>query len=92
MEGFDEHVADRALQVGSCIVHRHRRQFMDGEFRAAQDEAHLRAIAVRDNDVPAGLDHVADLTHRDRHGFVLIRNRLVVLVADQRISSNRDHR
>ena len=89
---LDEHVADRALQVGAGIVHRHRRNLVDREFRAAQDVPHLRAVAVGDDHVPPGLDHVGDVMSGERGRFVLIWDRLMILVADERVAADRDDR
>jgi hypothetical protein len=89
-EGFHEHVADRPLQVGAGIVHRHRRDLVDRELRATKDEAHLRAVAVGDDDDPARLDHVGDMRDGQRHPLELIGDRHVILVADEGIAADRD--
>jgi hypothetical protein len=31
------------------------------DFGTAQDESHLRAVAVPDSDIPAGFDHVGNV-------------------------------
>ena len=82
-ERLDEHVADGALQIGSRVVHRHGRDLVNGELRAAQDEPHLRAVAVGDDDVPAGFDHVGDMARGHRHLLILVGDRQVIAVADQ---------
>jgi len=56
-----EHVPERALQVGARVVHRHRRDLLDRELGAPQDEADLRPVPVREHDVPSRLDHVGDI-------------------------------
>ena len=43
-----EHEADRALRVADRVVDRHRGHLPVGDLRAAQDEADLRPVAVRD--------------------------------------------
>src|SRR6516225_9651348 len=58
-----EHVAERALQIGPGIIHRHRRHFMDRELRATQEVSQLRSVARCDDHVPPGLDHVGDSLH-----------------------------
>ena len=75
---LEEHVADRALDVGAGVVHRHRRHLGDGELRAAQDEADLRAVAVRDHHLPAALDHAGDVLGERAHHRVLVGDRLVL--------------
>ena len=88
---FQEHVADRALKVGARIVHRYGRDFVDGDFGAPQHEPHLRAVAVGDDDVPAGLDHVGDVMGDDRDLIVLVRDSYVIF-ANQRIAADRHER
>ena len=61
---LDEHVADRALRVGHGVVDGNRVHLGLGEFRAAQDEPDLRAVAVRDDEPPALLDQVDQMARR----------------------------
>jgi hypothetical protein len=62
---------------------------VDGKFRAAEDEAHLRAIAVGEDDVPTGFDHVGDMPRGKLDLLVLIGDRQMILVPDQRIAADR---
>ena len=55
---LDEHVADGALRVGDRVVHRDRIDLGLRDLGAAQDEADLRPVAVRDHKPPTLLDHV----------------------------------
>ena len=61
-----EHEADRALRVADRVLHRDRRHLAVGDLRAAQDEADLRPVAVRQHDVPAGSDHASRRAPRFR--------------------------
>ena len=83
-------VADGALAVGPAHIQRHlvHAFYLGGNLRAAQDEAHLRAVAVTDGHVPACLDHVCDVVGGFFCGLVLIFNRLTFLVFDQRVAAN----
>ena len=85
-----EHEADRTLRVADRVVDRHRGHLPIGDLRAAQDEADLGPVAVRDHDVPAGGDHVDDVRRRRAHGIVLVAERRVLAVADQRVAADRD--
>src|SRR4030095_3168424 len=69
---LEEHVADRALDIGAGIVHRHRRHLGDGKLRAAQDEADLGTVAVRHHDLPAAFDHARDVLGERAHHLVLV--------------------
>ena len=90
-ERLDEHVADRALQVGPGVVHRHRRDLVDREFGPAQDEAHLRAVAVGENHLPAGFDHLGYMARRERGLGELIGDREMVLVANEGVAADCNH-
>ena len=87
-----EHEADRALRVGDRVADRHRRDLAGGDFGAAEDEADLRAVAVREHDVPARGDHVDDVRRRRADGVVLVLERSVLRVADERVAADGDHR
>ena len=84
---LDEHVPDRALGVGDGVVHRDRIHLVLGELGAAQDEAHLRPVAMGDNEFPALLDHVDQRRHRAADGLVLLRDRVVLGVGDQCVAA-----
>src|SRR4029079_6972658 len=47
---------------------------------------------MRDDDVPAGLDHVGDVMGSDRSFLELIPDREMILVADKGIAANCDNR
>ncbi|CAD5556340.1 Uncharacterised protein [Klebsiella pneumoniae] len=46
MQRFLEHVANCTLCITHGVIKWNRRNFVTGEFRAAQNKAHLRAITV----------------------------------------------
>jgi hypothetical protein len=85
-----EHVADRALDVGARVIHRHRRNLVNRQLRAPQDEADLRPVAVGDHDVPSGLDHVGDVDRQRADHLVLVGDRLARAIADQSVAADRD--
>ena len=92
LEVLRQRVADRPLAVGAADVERHLVQLVRRQLGPPQDEAHLRPVAVADHDVPAVLDHRGDvptgLTGRD----VLVADRLVLLVLDERVAADRHDR
>ena len=83
LHGTLKHPADGTLCIGAGIVHGHGRDFGDGNLRPAQDEPDLRAVAVRQDHIPALFNHVRDMTHGDRRCGILVGYRLVVGVDDQ---------
>src|SRR6185295_6286125 len=85
-----EHEADRALGVADRVLHRHRRHLAVGDLGAAQDEADLRAVAVRQHDVPAGGDHRRDVRRRLADRVVLVVERGVRVVEDERVAADGD--
>ena len=89
---LDEHVADRALGVGHRIVDGNRVDLGLGEFGATQDEAHLRAVAMGDNEFPALLDHVDERRHRPADRLVLLRDGVMLGVGDQSVAAEGDDR
>src|SRR5207244_7973252 len=56
-----------------------------------EDEPHLRAVAMGDGDVPATPDHAGDVPARLAGGDVLVPDRLVEPVLDQRVPADRHH-
>ena len=92
LEVLRERVADRPLAVGAAHVERHLVQLVRRELRAAQDEAHLRPVSVADHDVPAVLDHRGDVPAGLTGGDVLVADRLVLLVLDERVAADRHDR
>jgi hypothetical protein len=85
-----EHVADRALGVRIRIIHRHLGHLALGHARAPQDEAHLRPVAVGQDYGPTRRHHVGHVMRGRRGGVELVRDRLVLLVDDQRVASHCD--
>ena len=77
-ERLDEHVADRALRVGHGVVHGHRVHLGLGQLRAAQDEADLRSVAVRDDEPPALLDQIDEMRNGAADGLVLLGDGVVL--------------
>jgi len=61
-----------------------------GQLVAAQDKAHLRAIAVGDDQVPASFDHVGDVPDRLLDSGPLGLHVLVLLVQNQRVAADGD--
>ena len=91
-ERLDEHVADGALRVGHGVVHGHRVHLGLGQFRPAQDEADLRAVAVRDDEPPALLDQIDEMRDGTADGLVLLGDGVVLGVGDERVAAERDDR
>ena len=91
LEVLGERVPDRPLTVGAADVQRHLVQLVSRELGPAQDEADLRPVAVSDDDVPAVLDHRGDVPAGLPRRDVLVADRLVLLVPDQRVAADRDH-
>ncbi len=73
VERLLQHVADTTLGIGDDEVERH---FMDafsgGKLGPAQDEAHLRAVPVRDDNVPAVGNHISDVAAGFADGVPLV--------------------
>ncbi len=63
---------------------------MAGQFRTAHDEADLRAVAVRDGDIPPVLDELGDVLVGLRRCVVLILHRLVLGIGDEGVPSDCD--
>ena len=87
---LEEHVADRALGVADGVVHRDRRHLGLRQLRAAQDEADLRPVAVGDDEPPALLHELDERAGDRAHRLVLVGDRLVLGVGDQRVAAQRD--
>src|SRR5258705_1768274 len=64
--------------------HRHRRHLGDGELRAAQDEADLRAVAVRHHHSPAGLDHAGDRSEEHTSELQSLRHLVCRLLLEKK--------
>ena len=85
-----EHEADRTLRVADRITDRHRGHLPIRDLGSAQDETDLRPVAVRHHDIPAGRDHVDHVRRSRAYGSVLIVERGVLVVADQRVATHCD--
>ena len=88
---LEEHVADASLQVGTGIIHGHRRHFMKCQFRPSQDEAHLWAVSMRHHHIPTGFDHVGDIVRGNRRFLTLVRDGFMLFVSDQRVAPDGDN-
>jgi hypothetical protein len=86
-----QQVADGALGVGPADVERDLVQLVPGQLRAAQHEADLRAVAVRDHHLEALLDEVGDVVVGLGRGERLVLDRLVGRVGDQAVAADGDH-
>ena len=64
-------------------------ELVGGQLGAAQDEPHLRPVAVADRHVPAVLDEAA-MCARLAERRDLVRDGLVLRVLDQRVAADRD--
>jgi hypothetical protein len=62
------------------------------QFTASQDKTYLRTIAMGQNHLPPGFDHVDNMSCSPAGSLVLIGNRLVILVNNQRVAANGNHR
>src|SRR5579872_272627 len=85
-----EGVADGALGVRPADVERHLVQLVGGELGPPQDETDLGTVAMGDDDVPAVLDHADDVAARLLGGDVLVADRLVLGVFDERVPADGD--
>ena len=59
-QALGDHVAHAGLRVGDANFERNRVELAAGQLDAPQDVADLRAVAVRDDQVIAALDRVAE--------------------------------
>ena len=82
--------SDGALCVSHAIRERHLVNGVAREFRAQQDEADLRPVAVGHNDAVALFDDRHDVVRRLACRTVLIQHVHVLRIPDQRITANRD--
>ena len=86
-----QRVADRALAVRTADVQRDLVHLVGRKLGASQDEAHLRAIAMADGDIPAFLNHGDDVPASLLGRNVLVEHALVLLVLDERVATDRDY-
>ena len=84
-------IPERPLRVRHAGIERHRVELLRRELRPAQDEAHLRTVAVRDHEpevlVP---EERRDVAARFGARLVLVRDALVLLVRDERVPADGD--
>ena len=85
-----KHVPDRPLGVAYGIVERDRRHLGDRHFGTAQNEPHLRTVAVRHDERMPSLRQVDELRGDGADGFILVGDRQMGLVANQGIAAQRD--
>ena len=74
LEGLLNLVAERALGVGDDGIERDLVEDAARVFAAQQDEADLRAVAVRDDDAVAAFQQVGDMARGLDHGGILVRH------------------
>ena len=86
-----EHVADGALRVGAAVVERDLMEFAARHLGAAQDEPDLGAVAVGNGHIPSLSDQGCDVVVGLGCGGVLILDRLVVGVGNQRVAADSDN-
>jgi hypothetical protein len=67
-------------------------QFLSRQLRAAQDEPDLRAVPMRQEHIPALFDHARHVFARFNGGGVLIVDRLMLRVLDERVAADGDNR
>jgi hypothetical protein len=86
-----ELVPDGALCIRAAHVQRHLVHAFDlrGDLGAAQDEPHLRSVAVTDRQVPACFDHVRDVMGGLAQSLLLVLH-VTFIVLDQRVAANGD--
>ena len=88
LQGLLQLVADGALGVGAAHVEGHLVHALHpvGDLRAAQDEPHLRPVAVADGEVPPAADHVGEVVRRVAQRLLLVLDGLVGGIPDQRVA------
>jgi len=87
-QGLADLIADGTLGVGATAVQRYLVQHLLGQLRAQQDEAHLWSVAVRNEDTVTLGHDVGDVIARLTTGPVLIEDRRVLRIFDQRVTTN----
>ena len=83
-------VADGTLGVGAAGVEGDLVQLVGGKVGAPQDEADLGAVAVDDDQVPSLGDEIGDVVGGLGRRLVLVLDRLVGRVLDQRVAPDGD--
>ena len=86
-------VPDGTLCVSSADVERHFVHALHpvGNLGSAQDESHLRPVAMTDGEVPACLHHVGKVRSSVPEGFLLVLDGLMLCVADERVAADGNH-
>ena len=86
-----EHEADRALGIANGVGQTDGRHLTFGDLRPAQDEAHLRPVAMGDHHRPAGGDQVDDMVGRGDHRPVLVAQPTGFARADEGVAADGNH-
>ena len=84
-----EEVWGAGVYVTDRVVDGNRVHLVLSKLGTAQDEADLRAVAVSDDEIPAGLDQIDEVGGDRGDGVVLIRDLLVRLVAHKCVPAER---
>ncbi len=87
-----EQVADLALRGRAADVQRERVDLVRAALRAEQRRAHLRTVAVGDEQPPAVGHQGRDRAARRAGVLLLFADRAVVAGANERIAADRDER
>ena len=90
LERLLQHKADTALRVGHDQVERRGVYFRHRQFVAAQDETHLRPVAVGEHHVPAGKHHIGHIARGFAHRVPLVRHVRMTIVENERVAADRD--
>ncbi|MFN8531033.1 MAG: hypothetical protein U0670_20720 [Anaerolineae bacterium] len=91
IERLLNHIANRALRIGHNHIEWDGMNFVGNQFSTAHDIADLRPVAMRDDDVPPGHDHVSDVFASDTHCIPLVGDfRFFGRVKNEGVSAYRD--
>ena len=88
VQGLLDHVANGSLGIRAARVERHGMHHAARVFRAQEDKADLRAVAVRDDDIPALGYHLGNVDGGFANSIKLIGNALMSFVFDERVATN----
>jgi hypothetical protein len=85
-------IANGALAVSAANIQGHLVHAFDfmGDLGAPQDKTNLRPVAMPDDHIPAGFEHIGDVECRFAGRLILVFHRLVVFIFDQGISADGD--
>ena len=89
-QALGDHVAHAGLRVGHAHFERNRVQLAAGQLDAPQDVADLRAVAVRDDELVAALDRVAQHLGRFAHLRELLVDRALLAGRTDGVATERD--